>query len=81
MALDADPSVRVCSLAPGVIDTGMQAEIRATPVERFPNRERFIELERSGQLSEPVECAGRLVEYLLGEHFAANPVDDLRAVG
>ena len=79
--LDAVPGLLVCSLAPGVINTAMQAEIRATSIESFPNRERFIELERSGQLSEPVDCAGRLVDYLLGDHFGINPVDDLRAVG
>ncbi len=78
-ALDGVPGLRVCSLAPGVINTGMQAEIRATPVERFPNRQRFIDLERKGELSEPVECAGRLVDYLLSERFASNAVDDLRS--
>lgn len=77
--LDAVPGLRVCSLSPGVINTDMQAEIRACPVEKFPNRQRFIDLERNGELSEPIECAGRLVDYLLSEHFAKKPVDDLRA--
>ena len=77
--LDAVPGLLVCSLSPGVIDTAMQAEIRATPLERFPNRERFVALQRDGQLSEPVECAARLVDYLLGDSFARKPVDDLRA--
>ena len=76
--LDGVPGLRVCSLAPGVIDTAMQAEIRATPVANFPNRERFVELQRAGQLSKPAECASRLVDYLLSEQFARNPVDDLR---
>ena len=79
-ALDDVPGLRVCSLAPGVIDTAMQAEIRATPVERFPNRQRFIDMERSGQLSTPHECAVRLVDYLLGAHFGTVAVEDLRAV-
>ena len=79
-ALDAVPGLLVCSLAPGVINTDMQAEIRASSLTSFPNRERFIELERSGQLSEPVECAGRVVDYLLGGHFAEDPVADLRAI-
>jgi benzil reductase ((S)-benzoin forming) len=78
-ALDGVPGLLVCSLAPGVIDTGMQAEIRATPVECFPNRGRFIDLQKNGQLSEPVECAGRLVDYLLSDRFGNNAVDDLRS--
>ncbi|WP_426105682.1 SDR family oxidoreductase [Massilia sp. TSP1-1-2] len=79
-ALDEVPGLRVCSLAPGVIDTAMQAEIRATPVEHFPNRQRFIDLERSGQLSTPQACATRLVDYLLSAAFGRHPVEDLRAV-
>ena len=78
VALDRVPGLRICSLAPGVVDTGMQAEIRATPVERFPHRERFVALERDGALASPRDCARRLVEYLLDERFGAQAVADLR---
>ena len=78
VALDAVPGVRICSLAPGVIDTDMQAEIRATPPERFPLRERFIELERAGELSPPQQTARAVVEYMLASGFGREPVDDLR---
>ena len=70
----------MCSLAPGVIDTAMQAEIRATPVEQFPKRQRFIDMERSGQLSTPEACATRLVDYLLSAHFGDSAVEDLRSI-
>ena len=78
VALDGDPSVRACSLAPGVIDTGMQAEIRATPETRFPMRERFVQLKAQGGLSSPEACARALVDYLLAPGFGSRPVDDLR---
>lgn len=81
VALDALPGVRICSLAPGVIDTGMQAEIRATPAARFPMRQRFVDLHRHGELTAPAECAPRLVDYLLAERFGQVPVDDLRDAG
>jgi NAD(P)-dependent dehydrogenase (short-subunit alcohol dehydrogenase family) len=42
VAVDGARGIRICSLAPGVIDTAMQAQIRATPVERFPIRQRFV---------------------------------------
>jgi NAD(P)-dependent dehydrogenase (short-subunit alcohol dehydrogenase family) len=71
--------VRICSLAPGVIDTEMQAEIRATPPERFPLRERFIELQRAGELATPQSTARAVVEYLLATGFGREPVDDLRS--
>ena len=78
VALDGDPTVRVCSLAPGVIDTGMQAEIRATSEDRFPMRERFVQLKEQGGLTSPGDCARRLVDYLLADGFGSRPVADLR---
>jgi benzil reductase ((S)-benzoin forming) len=80
VALDQTTGVRICSLAPGVIDTDMQAEIRATSLEQFPLRERFESLKRDGQLSSPRDCAARLVSYLLSDAFGNIPVADLREV-
>lgn len=78
VALDQSSGLRICSLAPGVVDTDMQAEIRATDHARFPQRERFEALKRDGHLTDPHDCAHHLVDYLLGEHFGQEPVVDLR---
>ncbi len=78
VALDAQAGVRICSLAPGVIDTGMQAAIRATPDERFPMRQRFVDMQRAGQLAAPAERAEQLVAYLLALSFGQQPVADIR---
>jgi NAD(P)-dependent dehydrogenase (short-subunit alcohol dehydrogenase family) len=78
VALDGDKRVKACSLAPGVIDTGMQAEIRATPEERFPMRQRFVQMKSEGALARPDECARAVVGYLLGARFGSQPVDDVR---
>jgi benzil reductase ((S)-benzoin forming) len=43
VVLDANRALRICSVAPGVIDTGMQAEIRGSGEEKFPLREKFEE--------------------------------------
>lgn len=80
VAEEGNSAIRICSLAPGVIDTDMQAEIRATPVERFPLQERFQALKQDGQLSSAEECAGHLVDYLLSDAFGREPVADLREV-
>ena len=80
VALDAGSGVRICSLAPGVIDTGMQAEIRATPASHFPMRERFVELKETGALVDPDECAEQLIDYLLGASFGHEAVADLRTL-
>jgi benzil reductase ((S)-benzoin forming) len=79
VALDHDVNLRICSLAPGVIDTGMQAEIRGLSLEQFPLREKFDDLKRAGALSDPAQCARHLVGYLLGAQFGSAPVDDLRS--
>jgi len=76
---DGDPAVRCCSLAPGVIDTGMQAEIRATAEANFPMKERFVQLKEEGGLAAPEECARKLVTFLLTEDFGSEPVADLRS--
>jgi benzil reductase ((S)-benzoin forming) len=72
--------VRICSLAPGVIDTGMQAEIRATPESNFPLRSRFVELKETGALVDPDQCAEQLVDHLLGSGFGDEVVADLRTL-
>ncbi len=78
VALDGDPRVKCVSLAPGVIDTDMQAEIRATPDAKFPLKQRFVDMKESGVLATPADCAMALVDYLLGKRFGAEAVDDLR---
>ena len=76
--LDGDVRVRACSLAPGVIDTDMQAAIRATPDANFPMRELFVALKEGGALDSPEDCAKKLADYLLAPGFGSEPVDDLR---
>lgn len=78
VALDAEAGVRICSLAPGVIDTDMQGAIRATPEDRFPLRQRFVDMQAAGQLTTPQECAARVIDYLLSDRFGDAPVDHLR---
>lgn len=76
--MDATPGLRICALAPGVIDTDMQGEIRAIAPERFPMRERFVDLKRSGSLVAPEACAMHLVDFMLDADFGRSPVADLR---
>ena len=78
VALDRTPGVRICSLAPGVIDTDMQASIRAAGLDAFPMRARFEALKAQGQLASPADCAERLVAHLLGGSFGREPAADLR---
>ena len=78
VAADATPGLRICSLAPGVIDTDMQAEVRASDPARFPQHARFVAMHAEGALVAPAAVAERLLDYLLGDAFGAQPVADLR---
>lgn len=78
VALDDNRALRVCSVAPGVVDTDMQAEIRDTGLEHFPLREKFDELKRSGQLSTPADAARKVLDYALSDTFGDTPVVDVR---
>jgi len=50
---EAAQGLRAYAVAPGVIDTDMQARIRATPAERFPEVGRFLERKREERFSSP----------------------------
>ncbi|WEY39972.1 SDR family oxidoreductase [Paraburkholderia sp. SUR17] len=78
VAQDANAELRICSLAPGVVDTGMQATIRASSAERFPMIERFEQLKASGALSTPDAAAAKLIDYALSDAFGSAPIADVR---
>jgi NAD(P)-dependent dehydrogenase (short-subunit alcohol dehydrogenase family) len=68
---------RVLCVAPGVVETAMQAEIRATATADFPERDRFEELHASGQLRRPLDVA-RELWALLDRDVPNGAVLDLR---
>ncbi len=70
--------VKVCSLAPGIIDTDMQTHIRKTDPTKFPAHHAFVEYKRDGHLLTPEAGAARVLAYLAREDFGANPVADVR---
>jgi benzil reductase ((S)-benzoin forming) len=69
---------RVCSLAPGVIDTGMQVELRNADPSQFPDIRTFIGLKEKGALDSPARAAARVLAFLARDTFGANPVADVR---
>lgn len=52
--------VRVSAIAPGVIATDMQQQIRSTPERDFPDVARFHALHTDGDLVEPEVAAGKV---------------------
>jgi benzil reductase ((S)-benzoin forming) len=75
--LDRTPRLRISSLAPGVIDTDMQAEVRATPDDHFPDRQDFVEMKRDNTLKSPDDTGRDVVAFLLSEKFGDAPTAEL----
>jgi len=69
---------RICSLAPGVVDTDMQAQLRSADAARFPDLGNFVGLKEKGMLTSPQEAAARVLAYLDRSDFGSNPVADVR---
>jgi benzil reductase ((S)-benzoin forming) len=69
---------KVCSLAPGVIDTDMQMQLRQADPAQFPDLAAFDNLHRQGQLTGTAEAARRVLDYLAREDFGSEAVADVR---
>lgn len=69
--------VQVLAVAPGTVDTDMQATIRSTPSEDFPQRQKFLDVHDSGKLIPPGEVASRMWR-LLDSGMDNGSVVDLR---
>ena len=69
---------KVCSLAPGVIDTDMQVQLRSADSALFPDRSGFAGLHQGGQLTSPDVAAKRVLAFLARAEFGQQPVADVR---
>ena len=69
---------KLVSLAPGVIDTDMQTQLRAGDPARFPDLGRFVGLKAQGQLTSPEVAATQVLAWLGRKDFGTAPVADVR---
>lgn len=68
--IDAEaPEVKVVSVAPGIIDTGMQEQIRNSNAEDFPLLSRFQDYKEAGKLSTAEETAAKLIGLMNRQDF------------
>lgn len=77
LALEA-PDVGVVSLAPGVIDTDMQVQLRGADPAKFPEQARFQGLKDGGQLQTAEATAAATLRYLARPDFGQETIADLR---
>lgn len=76
MALEQEirgTNIRVFNLAPGVVDTDMQGEIRGADSQYFSQVQKFINLKEDAALASPAAVAKSII------HLLENP-DKFKAV-
>jgi benzil reductase ((S)-benzoin forming) len=73
-----DNPVKVFSVAPGVVDTEMQDEIREVEPENFRELERFVQLKKNGQLVKPTDVAKKYVDIMKYPENYPEMIMDLR---
>jgi NAD(P)-dependent dehydrogenase (short-subunit alcohol dehydrogenase family) len=69
--------VQVLAVAPGTVDTEMQAQLRATSPEDFPSRQKFLDLHAAGKLAD-ADAVARDLWRLLDAGLENGSVVDLR---
>lgn len=69
---------RIVSLAPGIVDTDMQAQLRGADRGRFPAGAQFAAFKSEGRLDSPQAAAARVLDFLARDDFGAEPVADVR---
>ena len=80
MAAEQHAGLRIESIAPGIIDTDMQAEVRRTTLDQFPLREKFERLQSERLLTPPDIAAGQLLAHIQSGSFGADVCTDLRSL-
>ncbi|PZX46454.1 SDR family NAD(P)-dependent oxidoreductase [Algoriphagus chordae] len=73
-----DPLFRFFSLAPGIVDTAMQDEIRQSDELDFPQIERFKNYKEDGELSSPEQVAAKICYMLGNESKFQDVIQDVR---
>jgi benzil reductase ((S)-benzoin forming) len=69
---------RVFSIAPGIVDTEMQAEIRKASREDFPTLDRFKEYKNQGMLTTSEEVADKVIHLITQSDLFPEVVQDVR---
>ena len=69
---------KVASLAPSIIDTDMQVQLRGADPAGFPGHDAFMQMKAGGRLDSPATAAAKGLAYLRRADFGGQPVADVR---
>jgi len=70
--------IKVVSLHPGVVDTGMQETIRQQPREKVESVDYFIDLKKNKQLLSPEIVACEIIKLLKDSGYGKDTIVDIR---
>ncbi|MFN8256985.1 MAG: SDR family NAD(P)-dependent oxidoreductase [Bacteroidales bacterium] len=73
-------SIRVLSVAPGIVDTNMQTVIRETTRDRFRMVDKFINYKKENQLVSPQETAKKLLKIINNPERFEKSILDVREI-
>jgi len=68
---------KITAVAPGIIDTAMQDEIRSAEPKDFSMVDKFSDLKKSGHLTTPESVAEKLALLATGDLFADGDIMDI----
>lgn len=74
---EAEFPAKILAVAPGIIDTTMQDEIRASSPDDFGSVAQFIELKENGALSDPNAVAEKLAKLATSAEFKSGAILDI----
>lgn len=70
--------IKVLSIAPGIIDTEMQQQIRSADASNFSNINRFVEYKKNGDLASAEETAKKILRFINKPDISKNVVCSVR---
>ena len=71
-------NISALAIAPGIVGTGMQKEIRQADESSFPLLQNFIEYHKNGELTNPDDVAQKLLPYVTGDLGQNGDILDVR---
>ena len=79
-AAEGHPAFSIACIAPGVVDTEMQREIRNADCRDFPLQPRFRALKDGAKLQTAADTAAKIAAMIEAEDFGGKPLADVRDV-
>ncbi len=74
----ASENISALGIAPGIVNTGMQKEIRQADESSFPLLQNFIDYHNNGELTNPDDVAKKLLPYVVGDLGQNGDILDVR---